>query len=176
MLKAQRVTTMQRRICPRCQPKIIPRLPVRQTAVLTSSLDARLHQLGLRRRSTLKDGNCLFSAVSILLENHTIAQINAATLRQQVCDFIESNLNLFEADIKAEYNSTTDFLFRMRKSGTYGCNIVLSAFSILFNVNFYVHFPTRVFQTYPGARPDLHIVFLQPARNSNGHWEATELF
>ena len=161
---------MQRKLCAQCSKLTTP------TKVKTQNpIDSRLNSFGLRRRSTPTDGNCLFHAVSSLLSQQNIAVLTAAQLRETVCNFIDENLDLFRVDIEREYGSASKFLNIMRKQGTYGCCIVLNAISILFDVNFHIHFLTSVFETNPGSnRRNLHIVFLRDLRSLNGHWEATE--
>lgn len=162
---------MNRRICPKCQKIII--LPQQNTT------NSRLLALGLKRHATPSDGNCLFHAVSFLLKSKQITDTPPDTLRKNVCEFIDNNLDLFREDLEREYGSVEKFQQVMRKKGTYGCCIVLNAFSILFNVNFYVHFPTNVFQTNPSTlgaadRVALHIIFTRDPQYLNGHWESTE--
>jgi len=151
-------------------------VPTRSIArPVVSSVDSRLASLGLRRHETRKDGNCLFHAVSFLLNQKAIAHVDHVQLRKDVCNYIALNVKLFEIDIIVEYGTVENFLKIMQTPGKYACNIVLTALSFLFDVNFCVHFPTQMHQTYPSeTRPNLHILFTRRSSQRDGHWEATE--
>lgn len=92
-------------------------------------LGEQLAQMGLYAAHTLGDGNCLFRALSDQMfgmpEEH-------ARIRQEVCDYLERNEQRYRAFVDTdEEESWERRLVEMRKLGTYGGHLELSAFANL---------------------------------------------
>lgn len=140
------------------------------------TLDKRLAQYGLEREPTRGDGNCFFHALTSLFARYRNVKMPHdyhATLRQQVCDFVEQNYARFQETIDCEYGSLKQFLTHMRRQGAYADGNMANIVCVLFDINLHIHTVQGVFEAYPdepGAkecRPVMHMVF------SGAHWEST---
>eukprot|EP00771_Trimastix_marina_P000644 gnl/Trimastix_PCT/1667.p1 GENE.gnl/Trimastix_PCT/1667~~gnl/Trimastix_PCT/1667.p1 ORF type:complete len:369 (-),score=39.36 gnl/Trimastix_PCT/1667:18-1124(-) len=102
-----------------------------------SQLNKQLSCIGLRLLDVTGDGNCFFSAVSDQLfggEHHH------SELRSDCMDFVEANADSFAPFIEFE-ESFSDYVSRMRRSGSWAGNLELQAMSLCKGVDLVVHRP-----------------------------------
>lgn len=83
--------------------------------------------MGLYAANTMGDGNCLFRALSDQLYGYPHQH---GILREQVCDYLSTRSEKFEAFIDVE-KPFVEYVRTMRQSGTYGGHLELSAFAQL---------------------------------------------
>ena len=97
-------------------------------------------------RNIKADGNCMFRALS---DQMTFNQSLHIIYRQQICDFLRNNQNIFIpfiAGLSTENNcNIIDYINDMEKPGTYGDNACLVAFSMLKNVRIIIYSVSSTF-------------------------------
>lgn len=105
-------------------------------------LDAQLATAGLVRMPALRDGNCMFSAL-------TMAAVRArleltGDVRHLVCNYIADHEDDYVAFLPDE--TMAAYLARMKRNGVWGSALELQAASLALHANVYVH---------QGCRPDI---------------------
>lgn len=93
-------------------------------------LKSYLQNQGLYYIDIPTDGSCLFHSISDQFYGNTSKN---KLLRQQSCDYIQSNAELYENFLDDETMSL--YINRMRNQSTYGGHIELSAISNIYKVN-----------------------------------------
>ncbi|EGG00290.1 uncharacterized protein MELLADRAFT_118089 [Melampsora larici-populina 98AG31] len=92
-------------------------------------LKEQLGKMGLYLSNTMGDGNCLFRALSDQSFGHEDLHDR---IRQEVCDYLERNVEKYKDFVDTdEEESWETRLMEMRKLGTYGGHLELSAFANL---------------------------------------------
>ncbi|KAJ3132010.1 OTU domain-containing protein 3 [Physocladia obscura] len=98
-------------------------------------IDAQLTKFNLRLFDVIGDGNCLFRALSHQMDS---SQGNHSKYRVEITSHMRANPNLY-APFLDESESLDQRLRRMQKTGVYGDNIEIVAFSRAFNVAVVIH-------------------------------------
>ncbi|KAG7397875.1 hypothetical protein PHYBOEH_012066 [Phytophthora boehmeriae] len=82
----------------------------------------------------IKDGNCLFRAISDQLYTN---ELYHRDIRQRLVDFIEKEQQLFKPFVEDE--EVSEYCTRMREDGEWGGHLELYAAAKLFNIHIVVH-------------------------------------
>ena len=84
------------------------------------------------------DGNCLFSCLASFFNKPSI---NHVVIRRMLVHYILHNADTFINDIVAEgYKDVDEYTRHMSQVGQWGDAIIISAFTMLFNVNVCISF------------------------------------
>ncbi|QRV85454.1 OTU-like cysteine protease [Ceratobasidium sp. AG-Ba] len=110
-------------------------------AANTAELTAQLRSLGLYAAPTLGDGNCLFRALSDQIYGTPNEHL---PLRVEICNFMAAHPERFEAFVDDD-QGLDRHLSAMRRSGTYGGHLELTAFAQLKALNVKVVQPGLVY-------------------------------
>ena len=98
--------------------------------------DAYLAQHGRKRKFILGDGNCLFRAVSWVVNG---TQDNHPMIRKNLVSFVQANRQVFEKFVmKGTFESHVS---TMRREGAWGTQVELCAAASFFQVQFYLCSP-----------------------------------
>ena len=105
-------------------------------------LDAQLATAGLVRVPALRDGNCMFSALTMAAVRARLDLIG--DVRHLVCNYIADHEDDYVAFLPDE--NMAAYLARMKRNGVWGSALELQAASLALHANVYVH---------QGCRPDI---------------------
>ena len=115
---------------------------------------AQLAKLGLELRDITGDGNCLFRAISDQIDGNESHHLK---YRRETCEFMRANREDFELfvvglvdeldkdkkgktkGVDAKLNPFDSYINNLEKSGTYGGNDALVAFSRLYKLEINLH-------------------------------------
>ena len=101
-----------------------------------ADMKVQLARLSLVEKDIAGDGNCLFSSLADQLFGDVKRQ---KELRENICNYIESNEGDFKSFLDENDESFEKYVQRMKNDKTYGTNLELVAASRLYNRAIYVH-------------------------------------
>eukprot|EP01129_Flabellula_baltica_P011206 TRINITY_DN4858_c0_g3_i1.p1 TRINITY_DN4858_c0_g3~~TRINITY_DN4858_c0_g3_i1.p1 ORF type:complete len:334 (-),score=71.20 TRINITY_DN4858_c0_g3_i1:3-1004(-) len=119
--------------------------------------EIQLESIGLGIKDVAGDGNCLFRAISDQLDG---TPNRHAYYRAQICSFLERNREEYQYFVEDDM-SFDEYIREMKKSGTWGGQMEITACCLQFEVNITVHrlSEPRWDTVYSGTWRTLHISY-----------------